>query len=412
MDPGTPERFSEAAPSEGFALNGQWILYRHMQVLEGEQGPWICAPMHDQVLGHHRALGRYFLPLAGPDKEAWESVTGLEIEREVRSEGTQELPYSPLKDEDGLFLWFARLADEGEITPEVWIDWIDEYGVLGLQPESPTSLWGDPRGGPEETFAAFKALAMQANLVLKTYEAATAPQGPDEEALKALLPRRKPITFKGEKIETKDRTVGELRDEALEEVRETVQSWINLYCHPQVFLIRGVDRRGWGFKNLLGAMYLQMFWLLTEPGQVRRCQASGCNKVLIIEQPEEAPGYATGTHRQYKTRTDKQHCNHACVMRRIRRDNRPTEGPGRSNRSSGRRGTGPRARRGGRPPLIPIEKRPELHKQLGANPKATLEEQREMWRQRHGVDVSAPTMSRMIKALSWRREKGRWVLRD
>ncbi len=411
MDSQSEQLFREAMPGGGFALDGKWAVYRHMQVLEGEQGLWICAPKHDDVLGHHRVLGRYALPLAGDDRGFWEATTGSEIKREVRSEGTEELSYSPLKDTDTLFLWFARLADEGEITPEVWVKWVDTYGTLGLQPESPMSPWGDPRGGPQETFAAFKAATMQANLVLRTYEAATAPQGPDVEALKALLPRRKPITFMGEKIETKDRTVGELRDEALEEVRETVQSWINLYCHPQISPIRGVDRRGWGFKNLLGAMYLQMFWLLTEPGQIRRCQAPGCNKVLTIEQPEEAPGYATGTHGRYKTRADKQHCDHTCVVRRIRSGNRLAEGPARNNRLSGQRGAELRDRRGGRPSLIPVEKHTELQKQLQANPEASLEEHREWWRHRHGVDVSAPTMSRAIKALGWKREKGRWILR-
>src|SRR5215211_7335294 len=45
--------------------------------------------------------------------------------------------YHPLAQVPGLFLEFAQLADEGEITRQVWLDWIGRYGVLGFN-------WRDP----------------------------------------------------------------------------------------------------------------------------------------------------------------------------------------------------------------------------------------------------------------------------
>src|SRR5215203_5895395 len=44
--------------------------------------------------------------------------------------------YQPLA-VHGLFLEFAELADEGEVTLDVMLDWVERYGVLGTYAETP-----------------------------------------------------------------------------------------------------------------------------------------------------------------------------------------------------------------------------------------------------------------------------------
>jgi hypothetical protein len=72
----------------------------------------------------------------------------------------------------------------------------------------------------------------------------------------------------------------------------------------------GQAARGVGFTNLLGAMWLQMFWLLTAM-EVRFCRYPECSNVIAYEQPEQtvAPGLKKNDRSKgYKTRVDKQYC--------------------------------------------------------------------------------------------------------
>jgi hypothetical protein len=54
-------------------------------------------------------------------------------------------------------------------------------------------------------------------------------------------------------------------------------------------------RLSWGFRSLLGAMYLQMAWRITS----RRCEVPGCNNII-------------GLHE----RSNKKTCSLACKERR------------------------------------------------------------------------------------------------
>ena len=105
-----------------------------------------------------------------------------------------------------MFLKFARLADDGEITEEGWKNWVKAYGVLGLEQRDLTRAvieryrelglgldelldelrWidnlgreyrlysGSTEGGLRESFASFEREAYKANRLLRIYEAATA----------------------------------------------------------------------------------------------------------------------------------------------------------------------------------------------------------------------------------------------
>jgi hypothetical protein len=64
--------------------------------------------------------------------------------------------------------------------------------------------------------------------------------------------------------------------------------------------------RGWGARNLLGAMGLQLYWLITSEGKLDRCKYCG----RIISHTSPVPGGQTTKSR--KTRSDKSFCNSRC----------------------------------------------------------------------------------------------------
>ena len=64
----------------------------------------------------------------------------------------------------------------------------------------------------------------------------------------------------------------------------------------------------------------------------------------------------------------------------------------------------------GRTPSIckTAEERRALWRQLEENPEATLQRHCELWERRHGVRVSAATMSRAVRGLGWTYKQRRW----
>jgi hypothetical protein len=66
-----------------------------------------------------------------------------------------------------------------------------------------------------------------------------------------------------------------------------------------------VDRlnASWGVRNLLGAMYLQFFWLVTSAGELARCKY--CGRIISYAPPiPESEGR--------KPRKDKEFCDSRC----------------------------------------------------------------------------------------------------
>jgi hypothetical protein len=58
-------------------------------------------------------------------------------------------------------------------------------------------------------------------------------------------------------------------------------------CYPQLWRVVNEARNrtqgftyDFGFHSLLGAMYLQMMWLLTDADNVRQCERRGCYNPL------------------------------------------------------------------------------------------------------------------------------------
>jgi hypothetical protein len=281
--------------------------------------------------------------------------------------------YSPLVDAPELFLEFARLPDERGLDAELGtdknaeatLDWAETYGVLGLTPAAALKVEPifdlfqgeslsiiDPRdperprivpadgttesvieiahistqhsharrrevqGGPGDTVAAFALEAWIANTALRLYEAATADSQRSIETIRCF---RELVELSPER--TPSSSSEELKDWALKWVRNASLSRIrgDVYLWPYETDAQGFEP-GTRFESLLGAMWLQMMWLLTAGNNVRKC--SFCSKVITFETPkqQEDPGLGKPAgqkvkDRKYKTRVDKEFCNHNCVVK-------------------------------------------------------------------------------------------------
>jgi hypothetical protein len=206
--------------------------------------------------------------------------------------------------------------------------WAREYGVLGLgrNPASsraisslPPSLneiaarrLGRPElghsgtrayrmsaeGGTHETVEAFVLEAYEANLALKLYAAATAKtlsMSDIERYMSNDVPERLPKRDRFTEREVWSQDEGLARAWALERVLETVNMKIEHDVYPILVGEPGAYKEGWGFKSLLGAMWLQMRAFILGDESYGRC--ARCNEPF------------------YKSRRDRTYCNEECGNR-------------------------------------------------------------------------------------------------
>lgn len=96
--------------------------------------------------------------------------------------------------------------------------------------------------------------------------------------------------------------------EALSFAYQTVEEKVKALCYPR--LVYGDDacsyssaspQAGWGARNLLGVMYLQMYWLMTSGGNLARCEY--CGRLITLSRPNPDGR---------KRRSDKRFCDDAC----------------------------------------------------------------------------------------------------
>lgn len=204
--------------------------------------------------------------------------------------------YPPLREEPDLFLKFASLARKGPLTRdkavEVMLDWVKGYGTLG---------WGDiyyvdaPGNVPQERhrrecLAAFNRAVREAARCLGLYEAARA----SDPAARDVALQRYAIS---------GNTAEQRREMALRTVGDLVGGHIRNECYP--VLLRGFHKDtgetanfslGWDFHSLLGAMYLQMAWLMDKGISIRSCKGPGCPYFISYDE----------------SRSDKEFCSKNC----------------------------------------------------------------------------------------------------
>ena len=225
--------------------------------------------------------------------------------------------YEPLEDTPDLFLRFAKLhrADD---PIEAMVKWVHRYGSLGHgQPP-----WQP--GAPQDA-RQFEGEVRRAAGILALYEAVL--NGDGEMAKSAALeefpfvgiwwnlynslpdkPAHMDREFVAEQIAE---SVEEIYDEdylryALDTVADEVERTVSSYCSPALRVEEGArDPSGvaaqWRFKSLLGAMYLQMYWLVAAGSDLTRCEYCGFPLSLARPNPKGR-----------KRRRDKRFCDDAC----------------------------------------------------------------------------------------------------
>ncbi len=261
---------------------------------------------------------------------------------QAASKGTQEEPecikvYDPLIDTPYLFLDFARVVERKDPFLAM-MDWISEYGLLGNTPRNPqyskertqSEEWKDSfilprlyddRGGPWDTLYLLGAEAYQTNEALRLYEAALSR---DEERLEQELyyedhsdeKERRLKTIEDRAAATGKSRIDILIDRALSQVLEFVMHTIYAFTYPDIgwprsfvgdpeapmLTVEGM-MRSWRARNLVGAMHLQFYWLITSGGDISRCKH--CNRIISYAPP--IPG-----SNDRKPRRDKEFCDKRC----------------------------------------------------------------------------------------------------
>jgi hypothetical protein len=271
----------------------------------------------------------------------------------IRAKGTRpgspELrkAYQPLVDEPGLFLSFARIPEKSIRKKRHWFielfEWIRDYGLLGLVPDMSKSegLFEDEsrytpevtlvpfeyksEGGPGELGKGVIREMWMAHYALTLYEAALRE---DVDKIRDLL------LFEGDRPEGRQRELQQVRrlwdqkskdlasfeeallEHALMRVLEVTDFKLSLYTYPvyrptvnrsEELTAKLISRAGitysWGARNLLGAMYLQFYWLITSGASL--CES--CGHLMPQKPSADSEG-----KRSRKTPSHKKFCGDRC----------------------------------------------------------------------------------------------------
>jgi hypothetical protein len=289
---------------------GEWAVYEKYQIIEDEGHKFVRAPL----------------------------TAKQRRERQI---------YKPLSRRSAdLFLRFAAwpnkydmdhdaAAAESEKNQEAALRWARTYGVLGAN-RSDVTVVGisaaavedylgrpgpDRRAGrgwennalggyPDESVARFVAEALEARMIRQLYEAATAGPKPDHEGIVALMSSRSegwgPELSWPSTRESHGNTLARAHDWALTVVEETVQRKLQKHSHLTLTVSKGSYQEGRAFHSLLGAMWMQMLYLMC--GSARVCELPGCNRILSLDESEQSTRQETKSPKR-KTPKHKRFCS-------------------------------------------------------------------------------------------------------
>lgn len=313
------DRFVDAADKfvDNEHRRGLWELWAEYAIRrQNDGGRYIVAVNLDESdLPPRVDLGKALEKTGGvlSPNSPEEALLRKAVERtRLRKEGWV---YYPLVQKPDLFLKFARLAENGlddvasaggldtDKNACVALDWAWEHGVLGLTrgDEEEWFRGASTRGGKADSVASFASEAWRANTCLRLYEAATAEEMDKDFIASRMYPRDKAFFT---------RTPARTREWALNIVATETQKKIAGNAYPALYGEVGRFVAGWSFTNLLGAMWLQMFWLLTATEAPRRCRNWECGKIIALDQPIQPTEGKKRNDRSngYRTRIDRQFC--------------------------------------------------------------------------------------------------------
>jgi hypothetical protein len=97
---------------------------------------------------------------------------------------------------------------------------------------------------------------------------------------------------------------------------EIAQGRVSAWCAPAIYRRNGRLERGWGFRNLAGAAWLQFFWLLTADKGDQRCENPECpnGDFVIAREPGK-----TGPRRKYCSDECRMHAHYLRTTKSRRR---------------------------------------------------------------------------------------------
>jgi hypothetical protein len=208
--------------------------------------------------------------------------------------------YRPLEDAPDLFLRFARLYEQ-ERSAQTVLSWTRQYGLLGT--EHPGNV--EPT---EETLSLFFREVDRAAAVLSMYEAVL---NRDSDAAEHATRRQFQSVAEPHRDEfwsssgMAEEVPGHLGF-ALAVSAFEVSSMVGRFVRLTLAVESGMPspsrvRAGYGFYSLLGAMYLQMYWLMNSGSAVVHCEY--CGRTISLSRPN--PGGR-------KRRADRRFCDDAC----------------------------------------------------------------------------------------------------
>lgn len=255
--------------------------------------------------------------------------------------------YEPLLKTPYLFLEFARLY-EHKNTEQAILWWTNQYGLLGLQERDhhryDIDMGGGPGlvafskdhsqiGGKQETLSKLLSEARRANRILVSFEAILSKDVKTLEQLAFKDLEELGLTSSEMEVYVQEieehlhlaaALSGETYADALVDwvlstyILENVQEMLKQYTFPSIAHRASIkpearetlwapDRliRSFHPRNLLGAMYIQFYWLLTSAAELSHCKQ--CGRII----PYVAPPI-TSNGKTRKPRKDKEFCDDRC----------------------------------------------------------------------------------------------------
>jgi hypothetical protein len=274
-------RNSPTAVFEAQGRGASWLKYERYEIRDGEV---VVSPDRERVLQRWST---------NEDDDGWTD-------------------YRPIDEVPDLFLRFARLYGESDFNKAA-LDFANKYGLPTGADEEPAPLG---RAGFETdalnwSLAQFRHEAQRAWVIIALYEAVL---NDEDQTVRKLLAEHGDIKPFKRWLSYLELIPAEHQNLALalglECAVEATKEIVHKYCRQQIML--SMDRHtrpsvscktyiSWTFDNLLGAMYLQMYWLLASRDSVARCEHCGRKVSLDRPHPEGR-----------KRRSDKRFCNDAC----------------------------------------------------------------------------------------------------
>jgi hypothetical protein len=317
----------------------EWHIYPEYRVGEHEGRRYIYAPMADSVR-QLRGRTRY-RPLSRPTAALF-----LEFARWPETEGMDREPLGIESNEAAALEWAEIHGVLGLSSPQPFTVFDEASGAiehsLGVHAIHPRHR-NEGNGGLEETVEAFAREAWVANMALRLFEAATNLEGPDMDTIVGYMPDEQDGF--GEHLPSVRQLHGASPRHAcswaLQVVEEIVEDRMRGHVWP--LPVRDYNghphgyaghKQGWAFDSLLGAMWLQMMWLMR--GQPRRCE--WCGKLLDVDSEQDEELQIGGAGIRRKPRNDRRFCpSRDGVKDKCKADWNYHRGTGKSSKEARRR---------------------------------------------------------------------------